>query len=242
MNDRRVIVSGGTSGIGLACAELLAQRGAKVWICGSRPETVEKTLAAIPGLAGGSACDATDAGAVHEAVAQACAALGGLDAAFANAGVDGVGVRALDLTADDLRRVLDVNVVGTFAFARECALSMREGGAIVFNASVNALRPERLFADYNASKAAALSLSQTMALELAPQGIVVNAICPGYIPTAMTAQYLDDPATAAELLEEIPVGRFGTTREVAELVCFLLSSNAGYMAGAVVSIDGGRGV
>jgi NAD(P)-dependent dehydrogenase (short-subunit alcohol dehydrogenase family) len=237
---RRVIVSGGTSGIGAACAGLLAQRGAKVWILGSRRQTVEAALAEVPDLAGGTACDVTDAEAVHDAVAAATDALRGLDGAFVNAGIDGVGSSVLELTADDLRRVLDVNVVGAFTVAREAAIAMSAGGTIVFNASVNALRPERLFADYNASKAAVLSLSQTMAIELAPRGIVVNAICPGYIPTAMTRPYLEDPSTAAELLAEIPARRFGTVEEVAELVCFLLSSHAGYMAGAVVSIDGGR--
>lgn len=240
MNGRRVIVSGGTSGIGAACAEMLALRGAAVWILGSRRQTVGGTLAEIPDLAGGTACDVTDADAVHEAVIAAADALGGLDGAFVNAGIDGVGASVLELTADDLRRVLDVNAVGAFTVAREAAIAMASGGSIVFNASVNALRAERLFADYNASKAAVLSLSQTMAIELAPRGIVVNAICPGYIPTPMTRPYLEDPPTAAELLAEIPAGRFGTVEEVAELVCFLLSSNAGYMAGAVVSIDGGR--
>jgi NAD(P)-dependent dehydrogenase (short-subunit alcohol dehydrogenase family) len=239
-DQRRIIVSGGTSGIGAACAGLLAQRGAKVWILGSRRQTVEAALADVSDLVGGTACDVTDAEAVHDAVAAATEALRGLDGAFVNAGIDGVGRSVLELTADDLRRVLDVNAVGAFTVAREAAIAMSAGGTIVFNASVNALRPERLFADYNASKAAVLSLSQTMAIELAPRGIVVNAICPGYIPTAMTRPYLEDPPTAAELLAEIPAGRFGTVEEVAELVCFLLSSHAGYMAGAVVSIDGGR--
>jgi NAD(P)-dependent dehydrogenase (short-subunit alcohol dehydrogenase family) len=240
VNAQRVIVSGGTSGIGAGCARMLAERGARVWILGSRPQTVETALADIAGLAGGSACDVTDADAVQEAVAAAAEALGGLDGAFVNAGVDGVGTGVLELKADDLRRVLDVNAVGAFNVAREAAIAMTARGAIVFNASVNALRPERLFADYNASKAAVLSISQTMAIELAPRGIVVNAICPGYIPTAMTKSYLEEPSTAAELLKGIPAGRFGTVEELAELVCFLLSSNAGYMAGAVVSIDGGR--
>ena len=239
-DQRRVIVSGGTSGIGAACAGLLAERGAKVWILGRRRQTVEAALADIPNLAGGTACDVTDSKGVHDAVVAATDALGGLDGAFVNAGVDGVGRSVLELTADDLRRVLEVNAVGAFTVAREAAIAMSAGGAIVFNASVNALRPERRFADYNASKAAVLSLSQTMAIELGSRGIVVSAICPGYIPTAMTKPYLEDPPTAAELLAEIPAGRFGTVEEVAELVCFLLSSHAGYMAGAVVSIDGGR--
>jgi NAD(P)-dependent dehydrogenase (short-subunit alcohol dehydrogenase family) len=140
------------------------------------------------------------------------------------------------------RRVLDVNVIGTFLVARAAAGRMGDGSAIVINASVNGLRAERNFADYNASKAAAISLSQTMALELASRGVTVSAICPGYIPTPMTESYLADQDTAAGLLAEIPAGRFGRPEEVGALVAFLLSSGAGYMAGAVVSIDGGRSV
>ncbi len=87
-------------------------------------------------------------------------------------------------------------MVGAFLVAREAARRMGEGSAIVINASVNALRAEREFADYNASKAAVLSLSQTMAVELAARGITVSAICPGYIPTPMTQAYLDDPETS----------------------------------------------
>jgi NAD(P)-dependent dehydrogenase (short-subunit alcohol dehydrogenase family) len=243
LDGARVLVSGGTSGIGAACAGLLTERGATVWILGSREETVSRTLAASPGLAGGTACDVSDPAAVASAVSAAATVMGGIDGAFVNAGIDGVGTSVLELPAEAFRRVLDVNVVGTFNVAKEAALAMRgHAGAIVLNASVNGLRAERLFADYNASKAAVVSLTHTMAIELAPEGIVVTAICPGYIPTPMTKQYIDDEETARALLAEIPARRFGSTREVAELVCFLLSSSAGYMAGAVVSIDGGRSV
>ena len=239
----RVIVSGGTSGIGAASARLLAERGARVWILGSRDETVAHALGTVPDLVGGAVCDVRDAAAVESAVSTAAGAMGGLDGAFVNAGIDGIGSNVLEIPSDVFRRVLDVNVVGAFNVAKEAALAIRgHPGAIVLNASVNGLRAERLFADYNASKAAVVSLSQTMALELAPEGIVVTAICPGYIPTRMTEQYIADDDTARELIADIPARRFGTAGEVAELVCFLLSPAAGYMAGAVLSIDGGRSV
>jgi len=242
MVGQRIIVSGATSGIGRGSAALLARRGAKVWILGSRAERIERAVAEIDGLAGASVCDVSDDAAVQRAFAEATEALGGIDGAFVNAGIDGAGAPALDLTTDGLRRVLDVNVVGAFSVAREAAVRMSGGGAIVFNASINAFRPESHFADYNASKAAVLSIAQTMAIELAAAGIQVNTICPGYIPTDMTQQYVEDPEISAELLDNIPARRFGTVEEVAELVCFLLSGKAGYMSGAVVSIDGGRSV
>jgi len=203
---------------------------------------MRRALGRLDGVIGGSACDVTDGDAVLRSVQDAVAALEGLDGAFVNAGIDGAGVSILELDADHFRRVLDVNVIGAFQVAAAAARAMSDGSAIVINASVNALRPERYFADYNASKAAVLSLAQTMALELAERGITVSAICPGYIPTPMTDKYLSDPLVAAELLADVPAGRFGKAEEVASLVSFLLSADASYMTGAVVTIDGGRNV
>jgi NAD(P)-dependent dehydrogenase (short-subunit alcohol dehydrogenase family) len=241
MTTRRVLISGGTSGIGYACAERLAARGQAVWVLGSSDETVVATRARLR-LAGAAACDVADEMQVEAAVSAAASELGGLDGVFVNAGIDGQGVPATDLDAAGLRRVLDVNVVGAFLVARAAVLRIRRPGAVVFNASVNAVRPERNFLDYNASKAAVVSMAKSLALELSGQGVAVTALCPGYFPTRMTAPFLDDESTRAELLARIPAGRFGSLPEIAAVVDFLLSPDAAYMTGSVVSLDGGSSI
>jgi NAD(P)-dependent dehydrogenase (short-subunit alcohol dehydrogenase family) len=239
--SRRVLISGGTSGIGYACAERLATSGAAVWVLGSTADTAAAAAARLP-LAGAGACDVADEAAVEAAVGAATAALGGFDGVFISAGTDGQGLPATELDVAKLRRVLDVNVVGAYLVARAALPSLRRPGAIVLNASVNALRPEASFLDYNASKAAVVSMAKSLALELSPTGVCVTALCSGYFPTRMTAPYLGDEATAAQLLSRIPAGRFGSLPELAAVVDFLLSPDARYMTGSVVSVDGGLSI
>ncbi|MEU6608757.1 SDR family oxidoreductase [Streptomyces shenzhenensis] len=236
---RRYVITGGTSGIGRACAEHLTAAGAKVWITGTSAANV--TAAVEAGVAlGGSVCDVRDDAAVQAAVLEAVESLGGLDGVFANAGIDGEGKPAAELSTRNFQQVLDVNTLGAFRVCRAAYSHLTRPGTLVINASVNAQRPEAGFTDYNVSKAAAVALAKSLALEWSGEGLSVIALCPGYFPSRMTNPYLNDEQTAAELLKHIPAGRFGDLREAGATVEFLLGPHASFMTGAVVTLDGGR--
>jgi NAD(P)-dependent dehydrogenase (short-subunit alcohol dehydrogenase family) len=235
-----MLISGGTSGIGLATAQRLLAEGARVWVLGTSERTVAAALGRLASAAAaGCACDVSRDDEVERAVQAALGFLGRLDSVFVNAGIDGQGRPALEIETAHFRRVLEVNLLGAFLVARAAGQAM-DSGAMVLNASVNGLRAEPNFADYNASKGGVVMLARTLARDLGGRGFWVTAICPGYVRTRMTESYLDDPATSQHLLAEIPSGRFGDADDVAALVAFLASPAASYMNGSVVTIDGGR--
>ena len=147
---------------------------------------------------------------------------------------------ALELDAGTFARVMDVNVRGLLLASRAAARRMPDGGAIVLLASVNAFQTEARFADYNASKGAAVLLTRTLAIDWAARGIRVNAVCPGYVRTPMTEAYLADPATLAGILSHVPLGRVSSPDEIAATIAFLASPEAAYITGSSVIIDGGR--
>ena len=235
---RRILISGGTSGIGRACAERFSAAGDRVWVLGQSEATVAKVRSELE-LAGGTVCDVSEAYAVDAAVSEAVGQLEALDGIFVNAGIDGQALPAVDLDHASFRRVLDVNVIGAFLVARAGLRHLARPGAIVFNASMNGIRPEAHFLDYNASKAAVVSIAKSFALELSGSGVAVTAVCPGYFPTRMTEPYLSDETTREEIISRIPAGRLGEPRELAAIVDFLLSRDAAYMTGSVISVDGG---
>jgi len=240
-SPRRILISGGTSGIGFACAQRLSEAGNRVWVLGSSERTVDDARDQLE-LAGATVCDVSDALEVDVALDEAARELGALDGIFVNAGIDGENLVATELDVAHFRRVLDVNVIGAFLVARAGLRYLSRPGAIVFNASMNAIRPEKYFLDYNASKAAVVSMAKSFALELSSSEISVTALCPGYFPTRMTAPFLTDEVIRKELLSHVPAGRFGNLSEIAAIVDFLLSRDAAYMTGSVVSVDGGTSI
>ena len=246
---RTALVTGGSSGIGLAAARRLAAEGADVFLVGRQPCKVASAIeatraAALPGVTvKGEAADVTDPAAMDAAVATAAGMGRRLDVLVAAAGIDGEGKDALELDPAAFTRVLDVNVRGLLLATQSAARAMSadgEGGSVVLVASVNAFQTERRFADYNTSKGGAVLLARSLALDLADRRIRVNAVCPGYVRTPMTEPSLADPDTLSGILALIPLGRVAEPDEIASTIAFLASDEAAYITGSAVVIDGGR--
>jgi NAD(P)-dependent dehydrogenase (short-subunit alcohol dehydrogenase family) len=241
LEGKVAVVTGGGTGIGAAIANQLVDSGAHVLLVGRRADRLEQTAAGLGAAA--HACDVADEGAPTAILAAAMRELGPVDLLCNNAGIDGAGRLLPELPDESWRDVLAVNVSAAFRLTRTVAAHLRgrkARGAIVNIASINGLVAERGFADYNTSKGALVALTRSAAVDLAADGIRVNAVCPGYVETEMTTPYLADPDARRRIEAEIPLGRVGTAGEVAALTVFLLSDLAAYVTGAVVTVDGGR--
>ena len=240
------LVTGGSSGIGLATAHLLASEGATVMICGRDADRLTSALRELEGLAGtvaGVGCDVSDEADVDRLFAEIERRFGGLDICVCNAGIEtDEGYSILDLPSSVFDENVAVNQRGVFLTARGAARLMRArgGGAIVAIGSSSGIVVdlEDPSPTYNATKAAVHMFARSLAVELAPFGIRVNAVAPGWIETGMTAQ--DDEDTVAAALAKIPMGRYGKPDEIAEAVAFAVSDAASFMTGAVLVIDGGE--
>ena len=244
--NKSILVTGGSSGIGKATAERFAREGGRVLIFADRAEELRQTAEGFAREAQGLeviAChgDVSIAADVDRAVQQALQAFGTIDVLVSNAGF-AYYEPFLETSEAHWDRLMAVNLKGMFLFSQRVAREMipRGGGVILFTASVNGLNAETGLASYNASKAGILLLMKTLALELAPRRIRVNAVCPGFIDTPITHDFIvNDPHWPA-YLRSIPWGRAGRPEEVAAAFAFLASDDAEYITGESLVIDGGQ--
>jgi len=245
LQDKVVIVTGGSTGIGRVAAQLFAREGASVAIAARREEegqVVAKQIVADGGKAIFIRTDVAVAADHRNLVEQTVKAFGRLDLAFNNAGTEQFGKTIVELEDDEWDRVLDINLKGVFLSMKYQipAMLAAGGGSIVNTSSVGGLVATPGMAAYIAAKHGVIGLTKVAALEYAQHKIRVNAICPGGTRSEMFDRWVADPAVNAQVLAIHPIGRFAEPLEQAEVALFLLSDQASYLTGVVLPVDGGR--
>jgi NAD(P)-dependent dehydrogenase (short-subunit alcohol dehydrogenase family) len=240
------LITGGGTGIGAATARRLAADGYRIVVTGRRAEPIEAVASAIGGYA--IVSDTSSEADCRNAVENALEKFGRLDVLVANAGIETFGSAAeVDLT--DWRRVMEVNVNGVLLAARASMEALKESrGAVVVVASVAALAAGPSFSAYVTSKTALLGLVRSLAVDLGPSGVRVNAICPGWVATEMTnrevaelgrALECSDKAARERLVEHLPLNRMADPAEIASCISFLAGPDSSFMTGSALIADGG---
>ncbi len=244
LEGKVALVTGGGEGIGAAVAREFAMAGAAVVVTGRRKEVIERVAAEIQkdgGQALAVAGSVTDEAHAQSAVAQAVRSFGKLNILVNNAGIGAFG-KALHETDDETwNEILAINLTGVFRFTRAAVPEMlkQDGGAIVNISSIAGQVGIPLLAPYAVTKGGLDALTRCLAIDYAQQGIRCNAVSPGLVETPMAAGLLNDPERRAQVLTAYPLGRPGTPKEVAKLVLFLASDDAGWITGGIYPIDGG---
>ncbi|MFF3099676.1 SDR family NAD(P)-dependent oxidoreductase [Viridibacillus arvi] len=239
LQNKRVVVTGGASGIGLATSLRFAAEGSIVTIFDNNEEQLKKTLEEHSSIKYGILVDVSNPDEVKEAFKEVDEALDGIDILISNAGIS-IRNKFIDITPEQWKEVLGINLDGIFYTAQEAAKRMliQGSGVILMTASTNGITGHPYYADYNASKAGVNLLAKTMALELAPT-IRVNTVCPGYVLTAMQiAEY--SPEMLEQVNENIPLKRHATPEEIAGVYAFLASDEGVYITGQNIPVDGGE--
>src|SRR6478609_5476083 len=237
LKGKRVLITGGASGIGVATATRFLEEGAAVVVLDRDAKGRAQIQSQLPKLSGTVDADVSNLKQVEAAFAESLRLMGGVDVLINNAGIS-IRHNFLDITPEEWDKVIAVNLTGVFYMAQTAARHMweRGSGVILQTASTNGIMGYPYYADYNATKAGVIELTRSMALELAPK-VRVCAVAPGYVLTPMQrAEYSD--AMLAEVNGKIPMGRHASPEEIAGLFAYLASDDAAFATGHVYTIDG----
>lgn len=240
------LVTGGNSGIGLGMARGLRRAGAAVAIWGTNAERNESAVAELTAERSGAPVaafrvDVSDEDAVAAGVEATLAEFGRIDSCFANAGVPGHSSPIEQMPTEEWRRVMAVNLDGQFYTVRAVAghMKQRGSGSIVFTSSVSMSDGLAFATHYAGAKAALTAMARGLAVELARNGIRVNALVPGWTRAAMTEGLLSSPAAQSKILPRVPLRRWGTPEDFEAVAVFLAGPGSGYITGQTLVIDGG---
>jgi glucose 1-dehydrogenase len=243
--DKVALITGGSHGIGQAVAIQYAREGAKVAICGRGQAALDETVKLIT-EAGGTAVaytvDVCNKQQIDEMIKSLLSEWESIDILVNNAGICDP-APFLDITEEQWDRHMEINLKGTFLVSQGVVRSMVElgtAGSIIHMSSVNGMAAEADQVHYNSTKGAMISMGMSMALELAPLGIRVNTLCPGFIETRLTKPTIQNGPAISQYLKTIPMNRVGQPNEIASAAIFLASDDSRYMTGQTLVIDGGQ--
>lgn len=249
LTGKSALITGGNGGIGFGFADALAQAGASVAIWGTNNEKNRQAVALLEArgvAARGWIVDVSDEMAVVAAMAETTDVMGRVDVVFANAGIGKTETSMIDISAESWRRILSVNLDGTFWTLREAARHMvdrwnkgdRSGGSLVGVASLAALQGQPRHQHYAATKGAIVTMIRSTAVELARYGVRANAILPGWVATDMTAGFQVDRKITEKVIPRIPMRRWGRSEDFGGIAVYLASDASAYHSGDSFLIDG----
>jgi NAD(P)-dependent dehydrogenase (short-subunit alcohol dehydrogenase family) len=245
--NKTVIITGASGGIGSATARLFVEQGARVLLVDLKAGPLQEVAFRLGDRARWLAADVASPADTERYVSEAVARFGGVDVLFANAGTEGMVKSLIDCTVEEFDHVLNVNVRGAWLGIKYAApeIAKRGGGSIILTSSVAGLVGARGLGPYVTSKHAMIGLAKTAALELAAQNIRVNTVNPGPIENRMMrsienqANPADPSAVKSRFESMVPLGRYGTNQEIAQLALFLASDQSSYCTGSTFVADGG---
>lgn len=248
LKDKVAIVTGGASGFGKGIAERFAQEGASVIVADLNGDAATQVAEAIRNQGGAAKpveADVTASGDVKAMVEAATGSFGGLDIVVNNAGIPQRNQPMLEVDEETFDRIFEVNCKSLYLAAIHAVPVLRErgGGVMINTASTAGLRPRPGLVWYNGSKGAAITLTKSMAIELAPDNIRVNALCPVAGDTPMLGEFLGGEVTNemyTKFVATVPIGRLSTPRDLANASVFLASDEADFLTGVCLEVDGGR--